>query len=149
MFIRSKDDVTKVGFSCIKTLVYKLGFKPWDINLGQFTPSLSNELDDSLNSSFSWLLDLITYSSWATIQHSNQLYGSVGNVVNYNLHTHIHKEHKKTIASSFVNRMQREETILLKTSDGSIEVSCMCIHMKIVWIFEKQLNESLNYHKLG
>jgi len=42
------------------------------------------------------------------------------------IHTHTKS---KTLTSSFVNRMQREETILLKTSDGSIEVSC--IHIQI------------------
>lgn len=33
------------------------------------------------------------------------------------------KAQERTIASSFVNKMQREDTILLKTSDGSIDVS--------------------------
>lgn len=123
---------TKLVFQ-VTILVYKLCFKPWDINLSQFSPSLRNKFNNSLNSPFSWLLDLITYSHWATMQCSNQLYMIAKTVINYNLdtihtHTHTHTE-SKTLASSFVNRMQREETILLKTSDGSIEVSWIYIYI--------------------
>lgn len=83
---------TKLVFQ-VTILVYKLCFKPWDINLSQFSPSLRNKFNNSLNSPFSWLLDLITYSHWATMQCSNQLYMIAKTVINYNLdtiHTHTH-----------------------------------------------------------
>lgn len=111
-------------------LVYTLCFKPWDINFSQFPPSLCNKFNNSLNSPFSWLLDLITYSNWATMQCSHHLYTSANTVIKCNIDMiHTHAEESKTLTSSFVNKMQREETILLKTSDGSIEVSCIYIQI--------------------
>lgn len=86
---------TKLVFQ-VTILVYKLCFKPWDINLSQFSPSLRNKFNNSLNSPFSWLLDLITYSHWATMQCSNQLYMIAKTVINYNLDTiHTHTQNQR------------------------------------------------------
>jgi len=46
---------------------------------------------------------------------------------------------RKIIASSLDNKMQREEIILLKTSDGSIEVSCIHTHIKNIKISEQSI----------
>lgn len=120
---------------------------PWNIIVIKLTPSSWNKLSNRLNGSLRRLPDFVTDGRSATVQGCYELHDIAQHNETSTIQWH-QNLYKKwwTQTSSTVKRAQMDETILLKTSDGSIEASWKLVQRNLtpwVWSITKRKVKNL------